>query len=127
MYIPYWTYDAMTYTRYTRDARRQLHDDRDLHRPRRQGNTVTRTRTVVRTNWYPVSGEVQHFFDDVLVCGSKSMPPHLIRGLEPWDTGELEPFQDQFLAGLKTERYAVDLKEGLVDREADDGADDHAT
>jgi hypothetical protein len=34
--------------------------------------------------------------------------------LQPWETSELEPFQDQFLAGLKTERYAVDLKEGLV-------------
>jgi hypothetical protein len=34
--------------------------------------------------------------------------------MEPWKTSELEPFQDQFLAGLKTERYAVDLKEGLV-------------
>ena len=28
--------------------------------------------------------------------------------------GELEPFQEEFLAGLKTERYAVDLKQGLV-------------
>jgi len=34
--------------------------------------------------------------------------------MEPWKTSELEPFQDQFLAGLKTERYAVDLKEGLI-------------
>jgi hypothetical protein len=74
----------------------------------------TQTRIVVRTRWWPVSGEVQHFFDDVLVCGSKSVPPNLVRGMQPWNTSELEPFQDQFLAGLKTERYAVDLKEGLV-------------
>jgi hypothetical protein len=69
---------------------------------------------VVHTRWTAVSGEVQHFFDDVLVCGSRSVPVHLIRGLEPWDTRELEPFQDQFLAGLKTERYAVDLPQGLA-------------
>lgn len=114
VYIPYWTYDAMTYTRY-RGMRgddytvTETYTDRDA-----SGNMVTRTRTVVRTRWYSVSGEVQHFFDDVLVCGSKSVPIPLVRGLEPWDTGELEPFQDQFLAGLKTERYAVDLKDGLV-------------
>jgi DNA-directed RNA polymerase subunit RPC12/RpoP len=114
VYIPYWTYDAMTYTRYSGMrgddyTTTETYTDRDA-----QGNTVTRTRTVVRTRWSHVSGEVQHFFDDVLVCGSKSVPQHLIRGLEPWNTAELEPFQDEFLAGLKTERYAVDLKEGLV-------------
>ena len=114
VYVPYWTYDAMTYTKYS-GMRGDDYNDTETYTERDEsGNMVTRTRTVVRTNWYPVSGEVQHFFDDVLVCGSKSMPPHLIDGLEPWDTGELEPFQDSFLAGLKTERYAVDLQQGLV-------------
>jgi len=113
VYIPYWTYDSMTYTRY--DGMRgddyteqQTYTERDP-----QGNSVTKTRTVTKTLWYPVSGEVQHFFDDVLVCGSKSVPGHLVRGMEPWELGELEPFKAEFLAGLKTERYAVDLKEGL--------------
>ena len=114
VYIPYWTYDAMTYTKY-RGMRGDDYQETETYQERdANGNVQTRTRTVTRTNWYSVSGEVQHFFDDVLVCGSKSVPPHLIDGLEPWDTGELEPFQDSFLAGLKAERYAVDLKQGLV-------------
>ena len=114
VYLPYWTYDAMTYTRY-RGMRGDNYQETETYQERdANGNMQTRTRTVTRIHWYPVSGEVQHFFDDVLVCGSKSIPPHLISGLEPWDTGELEPFQDSFLAGLKTERYAVDLKDGLV-------------
>ncbi|WP_193376969.1 hypothetical protein [Frigoriglobus tundricola] len=114
VYIPYWTYDAMTYTRY-RGMRGDDYQETETYEEKdANGNMVTRTRTVTRTNWYHVSGEVRHFFDDVLVCGSRSVPPHLIEGLEPWDTGELEPFQDAFLAGLKTERYAVDLKAGLV-------------
>jgi DNA-directed RNA polymerase subunit RPC12/RpoP len=114
VYIPYWTYDAMTYTKY-RGMRGDDYQETEYYTERdAQGNEVQRSRTVTKTNWYPVSGEVQHFFDDVLVCGSKSVPEHLIDGMEPWDTGELEPFQDSFLAGLKTERYAVDLKKGLV-------------
>ena len=114
VYIPYWTYDAMTYTKY-RGMRGDDYQETEYYTETdANGNEVQKSRTVTRTNWYTVSGEVQHFFDDVLVCGSKSVPPHLIDGLEPWDTGELEPFQDSFLAGLKTERYAVDLKQGLV-------------
>jgi predicted RNA-binding Zn-ribbon protein involved in translation (DUF1610 family) len=110
VYVPYWTYDAMTYTRYS-GMRGDNYTTTETYTDS-QGRT--QTRTVVRTRWWPVSGEVQHFFDDVLVCGSRSIPPHLNRGLQPWSTGELEPFQDQFLAGLKTERYAVDLKDGLI-------------
>lgn len=114
VYIPYWTYDAMTYTRY-RGMRGDDYQETEYYTERdANGNTVQRSRTVTKTHWYPVSGEVQHFFDDVLVCGSESLPPKLTAKLEPWDTSELEPFQDAFLAGHKTERYAVDLKEGLV-------------
>ena len=114
VYIPYWTYDAMTYTKY-HGMRGDDYFETEYYTERdANGNEVQKSRTVTKTNWYPVSGEVQHFFDDVLVCGSKSVPPHLVNKLEPWDTGELEPFQDSFLAGLKTERYAVDLEQGLV-------------
>lgn len=114
VYLPYWTYDAMTYTRY-RGMRGDNYQETEYYTEKdANGNEVRRSRTVTKTHWYAVSGEVQHFFDDVLVCGSKSIPPHLIDGLEPWDTGDLEVFQDAFLAGLKTERYAVDLKQGLV-------------
>jgi hypothetical protein len=113
VYLPYWTYDAMTYTRYTgmrgdNYQTTETYTERDAN-----GNMVTRTRTVTKIRWYPVAGEVDHFFDDVLVCGSRSVPPHLVDRLEPWNTKELEPFQDSFLAGLKTERYAIDLQEGL--------------
>ncbi len=114
VYLPYWTYDAMTYTKY-HGMRGDDYQETEYYTEKdTNGNEVSRSRTVTKTHWYSVSGEVQHFFDDVLVCGTESVPPHLISGLEPWDTTELEPFQDSFLAGLKTERYAVDLQGGLV-------------
>src|SRR5262249_9700549 len=77
------------------------------------GNTSTKTRTVTRTNWTWVSGEVQHFFDDVLVCGSRSVPSDLVTTLEPWDLDKLAPFKAEFLASFTTERYAVGLEEGF--------------
>jgi hypothetical protein len=114
VYIPYWTYDAMTYTHYSGMRGDNYYEEESYTERDAQGNTVTKSRTVVKTRWYPVSGQVQHFFDDVLVCGSKSLPDHLVQSLEPWGLGDLEPFKAEFLAGLKTERYAVDLEEGLV-------------
>jgi hypothetical protein len=75
---------------------------------------VTRTRTVTRTRWYSVSGQVQHFFDDVLVCGSESLTDGEVARLTPWDLERLEEFKPEFLSGFKTERYAVGLEEGFV-------------
>jgi DNA-directed RNA polymerase subunit RPC12/RpoP len=113
VYIPYWTYDAMTFSRYS-GLRGDNYLDTETYTERdAQGNTQTRTRTVTRIRWYPVSGEVQHFFDDVLVCGSKSVPAKLVDRLDPWELKRLEAFQPDFLSGFKTERYAVGLKEGL--------------
>ena len=112
IYVPYWTFDAMTRTEYTGErgvdsSRTESYSDTDA-----QGNSVTRTRTVTYTDWYPCSGEVKHFFDDVLVCGSTSLPDDLIGDIGEWDLPKLEPFRADYLSGFKTERYAVGLKQG---------------
>lgn len=114
VYVPYWTYDTMTHTFYDGERGDNYTDYETVTVRDADGNTRTEQRAVTRIRWYPVSGEIQHFFDDVLVCGSKSLPDGLIEGLEPWDLAELEPFQADFLSGFKTERYAVGLEEGLA-------------
>jgi hypothetical protein len=86
----------------------QQYTDRDA-----QGNLVTRTRTVIHTRWTAVSGEVQHFFDDVLVTGTRSLPDDLVYELVPWDLNKLVRFKPEYLSGFKTERYAVGLEEGF--------------
>jgi hypothetical protein len=67
----------------------------------------------VHTNWTWVSGQVQHFFDDVLICASKSLPLDLVDALMPWDMESLTPFKPDYLSGFKTERYAVALEDGF--------------
>jgi DNA-directed RNA polymerase subunit RPC12/RpoP len=114
IYVPYWTYDAMTYTHYTGQRGIDYTDTETYYETDAQGNQQARTRTVIRTMWYPCSGEVQHFFDDVLVCGSNSLPGSLIQSLEPWDLKRLVTYKAEYLSGFKTERYAVDLKEGFA-------------
>jgi DNA-directed RNA polymerase subunit RPC12/RpoP len=123
IYLPFWTYDSMTYTHYTGMRgddywETETYEERDAN-----GNMVTRTRQVVKTRWTYVSGEVDHFFDDVLVCASKSLPTNYVNQLEPWDLGHLEGFRSEFLSSFKTERYTVALDEGFgTARQIMDGA-----
>jgi hypothetical protein len=113
VYLPFWTYDSMTFTFYHGQRGDDYQETETYTEQDAQGNTVTRTRTVTRTHWTYVTGEVEAFFDDILICASRSVPTHHVIKLAPWDLHLLEGFQPAFLSGFKTERYAVDLREGF--------------
>jgi hypothetical protein len=99
----------MTYTRYTG----QRGDDYWETEYYTDAQGKQQSRQVRRTRWYPVRGEVRHFFDDVLIRASQSLPSHLVDRLPPWELEQLEPFRDEFLSGHVTERYSVSLKDGF--------------
>lgn len=108
IYCPYWTYDAMTYTSY----QGQRGDNYTETESYTDSNGNRQTRSVTKTRWYSVSGEVEHFFDDVLIRAAKTLPGHLVEKLNPWNLQSLEPFKDDFLSGHQAERYSVSLIDG---------------
>ena len=113
LYTPYWTYDADTVSRYTG----QRGDNYTVTRTRtvtRDGKRVTETYQDTEIRWRPASGTVRRDFDDMLVCGSKSLPRDLAEALEPWDLGNLTPYADEYLSGFLAERYQIDVKGGWI-------------
>ncbi|GLY64445.1 hypothetical protein [Amycolatopsis taiwanensis] len=108
-YLPHWTYDANTTSRYT-GARGQYYYVTE-HYTDSNGNR--RTRQVRRTRWYPASGTVSRFFDDVLVPGTGYVPVKRLDELAPWPLRDAVPFQAQYLAGYHTLRYDVEPEVGL--------------
>jgi DNA-directed RNA polymerase subunit RPC12/RpoP len=113
IYVPHWTYDSMTYTHYTGERGDDYTETEYYTETDANGQQVQRSRQVIRTRWTYVTGRVEHFFDDVLICASHSVPERLIGGLAPWDLPRLEDFRAELLSGFQTERYAVGLREGF--------------
>ena len=113
VYIPFWTYDTYTMTRY--EGARGEHYYTTEHYTERdaQGNTVSKSRQVRHTRWHPASGTVERWFDDVLVPATKSLPPARLAALEPWDLGALTTYRPEYLSGYKAQRYQVNLAEGF--------------
>lgn len=112
VYLPHWTYDARTTTRYTG----QRGDDywvRESYTAVENGKPVTRTRQVRRTRWTSVSGVVANRFDDVLVVASHSLPAADVAALAPWDLSNLVGYRDEYLSGMQAESYQVDLAAGF--------------
>ncbi|MCZ2341619.1 MAG: hypothetical protein LC104_07455 [Bacteroidales bacterium] len=114
VYLPYWTYDSMTHTYYD-GQRGDNYQDTEWYT---DSDGKQKSRTVTRIHWTSVSGEVRHFFDDVLICGSRSVPSDLVVKLEPWELDKLDGYKPDYLSGFKTERYAVGLREGMEQAKA---------
>lgn len=112
IYVPYWTYDARTYTSYT-GHRGDYYYETVTYTTTENGRTVTRTRQVRRTRWTFTSGSVANDFDDILVIASHSLPKKYSERLEPWSLGNLVPYNDKYLSGFRSESYQVDVTTGL--------------
>lgn len=109
VYLPYWTYDSRTTTRYV--GQRGEHYYVTESYTDAQGNR--QTRQVRKTRWYSARGSVEVPFDDVLVCASATLPRPLIERLEPWDLESLRGFDPAYLSGFIAERYKLGLEEGF--------------
>lgn len=112
VYLPFWTYDADTTTDYTGE-RGDDYTTTETYSTTENGQSVTRTRTVVHTRWSGASGHVSNQFDDVLVPAGGAMPRTIVDKLEPWDLNLLVPYADAYLAGFESESYRVDLVSGF--------------
>ena len=112
VYLPYWTYDSATLSSYIGE-RGEYYYVQESYTTEENGKTVTKTRQVRHTRWYPAAGQVDHFFDDVITCASTSVPTQYVNQLEPWDLPNLVPFDEKYLSGFTTEKYQIDLKQGF--------------
>ncbi len=107
IYVPYWTYDTDTRSRYTGSRGTYYYVSRTVTRDGKRQTVRER-----RTRWASTSGRVARFFDDVLILASNSLPQEYTDRLAPWDLSELAPYRPEFLAGFAAEGYQVELAEG---------------
>lgn len=104
VYLPYWTFDAQVHADWTAEAGHYYYTTETYSE-----NGQMRTRQVRQVRWVPVAGSLDHFFDDDLVCASVGIHPRLLRGIEPFPTKDLKPYDAGYLAGWVVERYQIDL------------------
>jgi predicted RNA-binding Zn-ribbon protein involved in translation (DUF1610 family) len=106
IYLPYWTFDSVTHSRYT--GRRGEH----YYVTVGTGKDERRER---RTRWYPAVGSFSRFFDDVLAFAARGLPRWMMLALEPWPLAKCIPFNQQALAGFLARTYDVELAQGFAD------------
>lgn len=108
VYLPFWTFDAATYSEWTADAGYYYYVDVQVEE---NGKTVTRQERRIR--WESADGTLEKFFDDVPVPASRGIETDLSRAIEPFPTADLVPYEPSYLAGFLAEENAVDLGQAL--------------
>ena len=106
VYLPFWTYDADTYTQYTGERG----ENRTETSRNNKGEQVRRT----ITDWYPASGEVSIPFDDIVVPATNTLPLGIMRCLTNWDLMNCVAYRKEFMAGFITEIYQIDFRDGVL-------------
>ncbi|HXU66767.1 MAG TPA: zinc ribbon domain-containing protein [Casimicrobiaceae bacterium] len=104
VYLPYWTFDAHVEADWNAEAGHYYYETETVY-----VNGQPRVRQVQRIRWEPAAGHVSHFFDDDLVCASIGVQAALVRGVEPFPTHALKPYDAAYVAGWIVERYQIDL------------------
>jgi DNA-directed RNA polymerase subunit RPC12/RpoP len=103
VYVPFWTYDTKTWSRWTAEA--------GYHYTVTVGSGKDQ-RTETRTRWTFASGDRRDVFDDVLVCGSRGVDERMLAKAYPYGLDALQPYRSDYLSGWAAEEYVVDLKAG---------------
>ncbi len=110
VYVPYWTFDANTKTRYRGQRGTIYYESKTVIR-----NGERQRIRVQKIRWRGVAGQVARFFDDVLILGSRALPKRFTDALPPWDLSALRPYTPEFLAGLRAEAYTVEIDDAFVE------------
>lgn len=111
IYVPYWTFDAATRSRYAGQRGDAYYETRTVT-VMVDGKPQRRQEQVRKIRWTPVRGWVGRFFDDVLVLASTALPRRYTDALAPWDLGALQPYRPDYLSGFEAEGYTIALPEG---------------
>lgn len=100
VYLPYFTFDALTFTRYVGERGDHYYVTVGSGKDAKQER---------RTSWTTVSGQFRSDFDDVPVLAVHGQDPTLIRALEPWPFRLCKPFRQELLAGFFSRTYDIEL------------------
>ncbi len=110
IYLPFWSFSMLAHSNWSAQIGEYWYRT-ETYTTTVNGKSVTRTRTVRETEWWPLSGRHHRFYSHYLVSGSKGLPQKYADRVMPFHLAALHRYAPHFLAGWLTEEYSVDVNE----------------
>lgn len=108
IYIPFWTFDAQTDSNWSGEAGHYYYETQMV-----RVNGKMQSKQIQKTRWERRSGNLSHFFDDVLVASSEGLDnPKFQRILTSYRLDEVINFDPRLILGWKAEIYNIEVDAG---------------
>ncbi|HSP80937.1 MAG TPA: hypothetical protein VLQ93_20595, partial [Myxococcaceae bacterium] len=112
VYAPAWLYSARAASRYSASIG-ENYTETETYTTTENGKAVTKTRTVVRTEWRSLRGEHEEYVPDVLVTASRGLSNVELERVEPFDLRVLARYTPALVAGWVAEEPSLTREECL--------------
>lgn len=110
IYVPSYLYSAVASTEYTAQIG-ENYTETQTYTTTVNGKSVTRTRTVTRTEYRPLAGRHVSYVNDVLVSASAGLANVELERVEPFDFRQMRHFTPALISGWIAEEFGRSLGE----------------
>jgi hypothetical protein len=107
VYLPTYLYGGVAKTAYEADIGEYYWETETYTTTDSEGNTVTRTRTVRRTEWRNLRGRHETYVLDVVVTASNGITNEQLASVEPFDLRSLRRYTPAVLSGWIAEEPSL--------------------
>ncbi len=110
VYLPFWSFSMLAESSWNASIGEHWYRT-ETYTTRENGKTVTKTRRVQETEWWPLSGRHHQYYSFYLVSGSHSLDQAWANRVKPYHLAALKRYEPRFLAGWTNEEYTVDRQD----------------
>ena len=107
VYLPFWSFSMLARSGWSASIGEYWYRT-ETYTTIVNGKTVTKTRRVRETEWWPLSGRHHQYHSGFLVSGSKGLPQSEAERIKPFQLPALKRYRPLFLAGWLSEEYSVE-------------------
>jgi len=112
VYLPFWSFSMLAESGWSASIGEYWYRT-ETYTTTRNGKTVTRTRRVRETEWWPLAGRHHRYYSGYLVSGSRGLSQTDAQRIKPFHLAALKRYEPYFLAGWLSEEYSVERDEAL--------------
>lgn len=113
VYLPFWSFSMLAQSRWSATIGEYWYRTETYTTTDSKGRTVTRTRRVRETEWWPLAGRHHRYYSGFLVSGSRGLPQADAERIKPFQLPALKRYEPYFLAGWLCEEYSVEREQAL--------------
>jgi hypothetical protein len=110
VYLPFWSFSMLARAEWEATIGEYWYRT-ETYTTVENGKTVTKTRTVRETEWWPLAGKFHRYYSGYLVSGSSGLPQQYADAIKPFQIAALKRYEPYFLAGWLAEEYTVEREQ----------------